>query len=405
MLSGALNSILNDKTLYIPAMDPEGARLLAAAFRCCGISAEAMPPSDERTRDSRDRHTAGDECHPFQVIAGDVMKLLEGGAVDPARSVFFLPASNCACRFNRFVPDLRAILDASGFTDTGIFSPNLESAESLVALGREVLRTAWRALIAGDIVRKLLLIHRPFETEKGTTDKLYETAIQKLCLAIESAPIDASIQFQTLSTALNEIRESFLTLALKEDRSAPTVGVVGELFCCFNPLINEDLILQLEHHGAQVRVVGLAEEFKTFVSNIPDAIEELNIDEQRLNQPFREAFPEWDGSDNEKINLSRIAKSYLPSEDGFGPVSRRLEQIKMMAKQNADAVMDFSPFPCMYGSACASFFPKLSADLGEFPIVEVYFTGAKQDWNWLLEKALVQAKKYRSGGGRRRGRR
>ena len=62
--------MLKGKTIYIPPMDYGSARVLAAAFRAAGLCAEPLPPSDERTREMRDRYASGDECHPFQILAG-----------------------------------------------------------------------------------------------------------------------------------------------------------------------------------------------------------------------------------------------------------------------------------------------------------------------------------------------
>ena len=73
--------MLKGKTVYIPPMGYDSARVLAAAFRAVGLCAEPLPPSDERTREVSGRYASGDECLPFQILTGDVMKLFEGGDV------------------------------------------------------------------------------------------------------------------------------------------------------------------------------------------------------------------------------------------------------------------------------------------------------------------------------------
>src|SRR5208282_1782603 len=144
----------------------------------------------EGTREFRDRHTTGDECHPFQILAGDVMKLLESGDVDPGQTVFFLPASDGPCRFSRFAPDLREILKKSGYRQAEVFAPDLSRGyKDLHELGAGGIRIAWLALVAADILRRLLLLNRPYERVKDDTDKVHEDVLKDLCASIESAPL------------------------------------------------------------------------------------------------------------------------------------------------------------------------------------------------------------------------
>ncbi len=222
--------MLKGKTIYIPPMGYDSARVLAAAFRAVGLCAEPLPPSDERTREVSGQYASGDECLPFQILTGDVMKLLEGGDIDPGQSVFLLPASLGPCRFSSFVPDLREILERSGYGQAEVFAPDLSNGgKDLDELGEGGIRAAWLALVSADILQKLLLLHRPYERVKGDTDKVYEDALQDLCASIEFAPPLA--QVRRILSSLFHGRDRFGTISKREGRSAPLVGIVGEPFC------------------------------------------------------------------------------------------------------------------------------------------------------------------------------
>lgn len=393
--------MLKEKTIYIPPMDYDSARVLAAVLRTTGLKAEPLPPSDERTSEMRDRFTSGDECHPFQILAGDVMKLLQRGDVDPAQSIFFLLSSGGSCRFSRFVPDLREILERSGYGQAEIFAPDLSDGHrGLNELGEDGLRSVWRALISAGVLRKLLLFYRPYEMTKGDTDKAYEESLHCLCSTIESTTVASLEQFDAIRTSLLRVRDRFRAIPMKEERSAPLIGIVGEVFCRFNPLLNNDLIRQLENRGGQARLAGLTEEVRLCLRNSHCTIDELNQDNVAFIELFRDEFPKCGKPDIDE--LLEYATPYLSVERGFTEVAFRLGQIISLAKQGVDGIIDASPFPCMNSSACAAFYTKLGQDLDGLPIRRLYFNGTKRDWSTVLDEFLGLARVHREHKEERR---
>jgi predicted nucleotide-binding protein (sugar kinase/HSP70/actin superfamily) len=393
--------MLKGKTIYIPPVDYDGARVLAAVFRAAGVKAHALPPSDEQTREVRDRFTSGDECHPFQILTGDVMKLLEGGDVDPGQAVFFLPAYDGPCRVIRFAPDLREILESSGYGQAEIFAPRPGDAYGyLKELGEGCVRTAWRALVSADILRKLLTLCRPYEIVKGDTDKVYEGSLRELCATIQTAPAAPLAQFEAIRSALRSIRRRFHAIPVKKERSMPLIGIVGEVFCRFNALLNNDFIRQLEDRGGQARLTGLTEEVRRFVRPTPRVLERLGRDEVGLNELFHDDFSAC--REPHMGEVMGLARSYVPGERGFTEMALRLGQVVFMAKQGVDGIIDVSPFPCMNASACAAFYPRLSRELDGLPIRNFYFNGGKLDWSAALDEYLGAVRAYRERKAQRR---
>src|SRR6516225_4052242 len=178
---------LRHKKLYIPPMAYGSARAFASAFRAVGVEAEPTPPSDNRTRALGSRFTSGDECYPAKVTVGDFMKIIERPDTDPARTALFMPTADGPCRFGQYAPYLRHILAAAGHADVEVISPTSKNAyDGLGDLAKPFVRTGWRALLAADILQKLLLHYRPRETRQGKTDEVYEEALADLCHAIET---------------------------------------------------------------------------------------------------------------------------------------------------------------------------------------------------------------------------
>ena len=391
--------MLKGKTVYIPPMGYDSARVLAAAFRAVGLCAEPLPPSDERTREVSGRYASGDECLPFQILTGDVMKLFEGGDVDPGQSVFLLPASLGPCRFASFVPDLREILERSGYGQAEVFAPDLSNGhKDLGELGAGGIRIAWLALVSADILQKLLLLHRPYERVKGETDKAYEDALQDLCASIEFAPPLERVE-RILSSLFRD-RDRFGTISMREECPTPLVGIVGEPFCRFNTLLNNDLIRQLEDRGGQAWLAGLLGEVRRYVRTFAGLEGKLSRDETVLMEVLRDDLATYSEPDTGEV--LKYAQPYLPIESGSAEVVLRLGQVVHMARQGVDGIIDASPFPCMNGSACAAFYPKLSRDLGGLPIRNFYFHGVRRDWTAELDEYLGAVRAYREHKGEKR---
>ena len=187
------------------------AQAFAAAFRAVGLDAEPTPPSDNRTRELGARYTSGDECYPAKVTVGDFMKVLEGvpsgSGADPARTVFFMPTAQGPCRFGQYSPYLRHVLDLNGYGDAQVLSPSSNNAYGgLGEAAAPFMRTGWRALLAADILQKLLLQYRPHELETGRTEQVYQASLDDVCRTIESTPGEARRATHRAVSRLNPAR-------------------------------------------------------------------------------------------------------------------------------------------------------------------------------------------------------
>ena len=125
--------MLTEKIIFIPPMDFGYSEVVAAVFRSAGFAAEALPASDGETRAAYEDVTSGDECFPFQVLTGDLIKRIETGDVSPVDTVFFLPVIEEACRYGRFSANLAEILDQAGYGDVTLLSPTRSNGHAGLA--------------------------------------------------------------------------------------------------------------------------------------------------------------------------------------------------------------------------------------------------------------------------------
>lgn len=409
--SGGGSSPLSGKRIYIPPMAYGSGRAFASAFRALGLDADITPPSDHRTRELGARYTSGDECYPAKVTVGDFMKVLEQPDGDPSNVVFFMPTAGGPCRFGQYAPFLRRILDQNGFPHTTVLSPtSANSYGDFGDLARAFTRTGWRALVAADILQKMLLKYRPYETAKGATEAVYEESLDDLCGAIERTSLQPPVQLKAMRDALVRGRDRFRALKVRRDRSTPLIGVVGEIFCRLHSFSNENLVRRLEEYEAEAWISDItewiwytnSEQFRWFkLKGQQVSLAALGAwirtkvqkrDEHTLLEPFREDFVGYEEPPIEDV--IEAARPYLPVDGALGEMMLNVGKAICLARKGADGVIDISPFTCMNGIVCEAVYPRVSRDLGGIPIRSFYFDGTQSDLDRDLGVYLELARAY-----------
>lgn len=403
---------LQGKTVYIPAMAQGAVEAFAAIFRWFGVAAQPTPSSNQHTLELGGRFTSGDECYPAKITVGDFMRILEQPGADPNRTVFFMATADGPCRFGQYVPFLRKTLAQAGFPQVQVYAPSTQQAYSDIAsLGSTFERTAWRALVAADVLRKALLQTRPYETVAGSADRAFAESVTDLCQAIESGCTDSACQMKSLVAAMQRARERFHVVPANYDRQRPLIGVVGEIFCRLNNFSNADLVRNLELQGGEgwltdiaewiaycnsevgrkLRLMGRTFSLEMLKSTLRSHIQ--HSDEQALLAPFAQDFA---GYEEPHIGeVLELARPYLPATGVEGEMVVSIGKAAYLARHGADGIVDISPFTCMNGIVSEAIYPKLSKDYGGIPIRNFYFDGTQADLQRDLGIYLELARSYR----------
>ncbi|MBS1854465.1 MAG: hypothetical protein JST11_03795 [Acidobacteria bacterium] len=409
---------LSGKRIYIPPMAYGSAQAFASAFRAIGLEAEPTPASDHRTRELGAKFTSGDECYPAKVTVGDFMRVLETPGMDARKVALFMPTAQGPCRFGQYAPYLRQILDANGFGEVEILSPSSQNSyQGLGSLAAAFVRTGWRALLAADILQKLLLIHRPYEERRGDAQAVYRTSLDDLCRTLEEGGCEPGAQLEALKQCMLRVRARFRGLQARRQRDLPLIGVVGEIFCRLNKFSNENLIESLEQYGAETWLSDIVEwiwytnserfrklklEGRIFTTEALGAWIAQKVqkhDEHVLMDVFEEEFRGREEPDIHEI--LECAKPYLPREGAFGEMVLNVGKVVYLARKGAAGIIDISPFTCMNGIVCEAIYPRISRDLGGIPIRNFYFDGTQNDLDRDLGVYMELARGYQAGRGRK----
>jgi predicted CoA-substrate-specific enzyme activase len=240
-----------NRKIFIPWMSDHVVGF-AAAMEACGADAEPLPEPDQESLKWGKRFTSGKECFPCQVTMGDMVRKLKEPTFDPDRSAFFMPSAGGPCRFGQYHLLQREVLDRLGFRNVPIFSPNSENSYAdFPFITGDFKRMAWSAVVATDLMFKILHRFKPYAVDKQQCDGLYRSYLYRLASAIKRREdLD-----QVLFSALSDFR------GLQKDgvERKPVIAVIGEIFLRLNRFSNNFLVDRLEELGAEVWLAPMSE--------------------------------------------------------------------------------------------------------------------------------------------------
>ena len=401
------------RRLYIPRMSTGGAAAMAAAFRSLGVEASISPESDEETLALAARFTTGEECLPQRVTLGNFLKIIKQKDFDPVKNAFFLPTSAGPCRLGQYAPLLRKILRDLNFQEALVFSPtSSDGYDGIAANTKYFLRTGWRAIVISDILRKLLLMFRPYERDKGTADRVHDDTLSDVCEVLANGTLNSRIQLNRLAEILEGVRDRFRQIPLTEVfGSRPLVGVVGEIYLRLNSYSNQNMIRKIESLGGEVWIADISEwvwytnfeeirksrerRKQVHLSTIKARIRHWfqHQDEKALLAPLQEMFLERQEAPTEK--LLAYSSPYLPANKALGEMTLNTGKAIAYYRAGCDGVVDISPFTCMNGIVTEVIYPHVSRDHDDIPIRIFYFDGVPFDLEGDLEIFMEQVKAYR----------
>ncbi|MBI5076014.1 MAG: CoA protein activase [Nitrospirae bacterium] len=240
------------RTVYIPPMS-DHAFAIAAAFSYCGTAAEVLPESSQESVDLGRRFVSGKECYPCAVTTGDMIKKALEPGFDPKRSAFFMPSGTGPCRFGQYNIFQRQVIRDLGMEDLPVFSPNQDEHfyKHLGLAGKGYAMRVWEGVVSISLLRKCLLETRPYEKEKGLTDRTY----QKHLLVLRRT---LSTRNGNIEEVLKTARREFEGIPVQKEVK-PLIGIVGEIFVRSNRFSNDNLVRRIEALGGEAYLTPVDE--------------------------------------------------------------------------------------------------------------------------------------------------
>ena len=394
------------------------ASLMAAAFRSVGVDSAVCPESNDETLELGGLHSSGEECYPEKITLGDFLRIVRSDDFEPERTAFFMPTAEGPCRFGQYSPYLKQVLEELGHGDIPVVSPSSSNSyDGVVEHAGDMVRRMWRGLIAGDILRKMLLKTRPYEMHEGAADEAMERGLAMLVSVVEDSSVNGKDYLAALIETLEKLRDIFHTVPARYTPTRPLIGVVGEIFCRMNPFSNDDAVRKIEARGGEAWISDIGEwvwytnwsqkdllrrtgkgwSVQMLAAHVKNAVQHL--DEKKLLAPFAEDFVGYEEPHDLFHEVLEPGWPYLPATGARGEMALSVGKSIYLQRKGADGIIDISPFSCMNGIVSEAVYHAVSRDHDGIPIRNFYFDATSSNMERDLDIFMELAEGYR---GRKR---
>ena len=391
-----------DRVLYFPYMN-DGAYLLAAATRSIGVPSEVLPKQTEEDIAIGRKYTSSKECFPMICVTGSFVKKLQEPGADPSKMSFFMPDHNGPCRFGQYNHFHRILFDRLGYKDAEIITPSNDTSYEDVAgeHGQKFRINAWKGFIAADYLRKIYRETRPYEINKGDSDRVYENSLKKLEICIEKGS-------KGLHKVLASVAEDFMAIKVDKSVRKPVVAVIGEIYMRDNAGCNGNIANRLEDLGVEV-VVGPFSEWIYYSTHRFTRDSRWKNDKKGIIKSKIQGFGQdviansllkgiKELTDHHKdVSLQDMLNSCNTYVDQFydGDPPICLGTSVTLSKRGVSGFAAILPFTCMPGTLVASVSDSFRKDHNNIPFINIAYDGQDSvSLDTRLQAFVFQVKEY-----------
>ncbi len=228
-----------DKTLLIPNWDNISLPLIIANLKSEGIDARLLEETDTSIQKSL-RLNSG-QCIPLNIIAQEFIDYVEKHDLDPANTVLWIMYTTLACNLRMFPHHIKNIFHSHGhgMSEAEVYTGSM----SFVDLSIKLPLNSYLAYMFGGLVRKMGCRIRPYEKEKGATDRIIKKSIDILA--------DSCLGNRPKESAVAEVVSYFEGIERNYEQR-PKIAIFGDLYVRDNEVMNQDLVHFIEDNGGEV---------------------------------------------------------------------------------------------------------------------------------------------------------
>ncbi|MBQ5317368.1 MAG: 2-hydroxyacyl-CoA dehydratase [Oscillospiraceae bacterium] len=239
-------------TILIPNMLPLHFRFLEKVFKNHGYNVKLLTTTGRRIVDEGLRYTHNDTCYPALLVIGQLIDALKTDTtIDPHKTALMMVQTGGGCRASNYIHLIRKALIKCQMEYVPVVSlaiPPIEKNPGFT-LSAPMLAQMIVSLCYADVLMLLSNQVRPYENNKGETDRVVDKWMDKL--------IDLHFSFTSFDKIVADIVKDFEEIPYTPNPDVVKVGIVGEIFIKYSPLGNNELQKFLESEGCEVYCPGL----------------------------------------------------------------------------------------------------------------------------------------------------
>jgi predicted CoA-substrate-specific enzyme activase len=301
-----LNKTDKEKVILIPNVSRAFSLIISACLVKDGYRAEPLPMGGAEAIAMGKKYVHNDICLPAQIVIGEAILALKSGKYDPDNTVVGTAKVLCDCRLSNYMPLTRKALDEAGFPQVPVITTDmqdLKNAHPGMNFTPVTYTNAVWGIIEADALEFLRRRIRPYELQKGETDRVVENAFHEITSGLARGGIPYS--FKPFKKAIKDL------CAVRYDRSElkEQVYIQGEYLLTFHPGSNQQVEKYLEKNGMEVilpRMYGIYRHL--FLNHTVSEIKEFNVKHSLYDTLFAMAGNKFMDAAVKYVN--KIAKAH-----------------------------------------------------------------------------------------------
>jgi len=239
----------------MPSWDSLVAPLLVANLRKIGIDARLLESSQLIIKKSMAHNTG--QCLPLNIITQEFIEFVTKYNLEPENTILWMMESKLTCNLRLYPYLMKSLLESygNGFEKAAVYSGKLTHIE----ISYKASFNAYFAYMLGGLIRSVGCKIRPYEQEKGATDKVISesiTILEKAFLgerSMEKAVAEAIALFDRIE---------------KVNGKRPKVAIFGDFYVRDNDIMNQGLIHAIEDAGGEVISTPYSDYAKITIDNV-----------------------------------------------------------------------------------------------------------------------------------------
>jgi predicted nucleotide-binding protein (sugar kinase/HSP70/actin superfamily) len=390
-----------DKTFYVSYVSGHSV-IWAAAFDSVGLDARVLPEPDQLSEEIGRRYVSGKECHPYLLTTGDLVRMTELDDFDPERAAFVMLNFDGSCRLSQYALSQKLVLKRLGLGHIPVVAPitSIRHDECTELFGLKWAGAIWKGWLATDVLLKKLLHIRPYEVNKGESDRVYAHTIEEIASGIINGKF-----WQALNRSIVAM-DGIPTRS--EDR--PIIGVVGEFYTCMNSWANNDIIREFESLGAEARLGPTTTDYLVYFNEVYPETHFARREYVSALYYYLRRFPfmHWkgkiegmmkDGLPDCRIprveEMVSLAAPYV-SDDIDPVVTVNVAKAKNYAVQGCSGIANLIILNCLFGTLSTAIYRGIQNEHNRIPVLNMMYDGLQQtNAKTRIEAFIHQAKLYR----------
>jgi predicted CoA-substrate-specific enzyme activase len=400
-LNSESSTRIKNKTLLFPCWDPLSCKLVEAVLIKEGIDARMVPLTEKIIQRGLRANTG--QCLPVNLIAQSYIDYIEDNFLDPGQTAVWVLESHVACNIRMYPQLIKYLFEAhgNGMEKADVYIGNLSMAD--ISLRASI--DSYFAHLFGGMLRKIGCKIRPYEKEKGMTDKIIAQSLQILYNTLLGGR-DKDDDIAKVVSLFKQIE------TVPEKR--PRVAVFGDMYACDNDVFNQDLLHCIEEYGGEV----ITTPFNEFAKLIADpyirrwflegefmdalltktTITLVSQLEKSCYKLFNELLQE--PSRVRDLDYEEILGAFNVSIQQFGESADNLIKIAALMRYYPDISLfvQTSPAFCCPGLVTESMGPRIEEYTG-IPVITLSYDGTGKNINEKIRPYIKFPRKNRTAIG------